>query len=63
MTNTQLKAIESHIAHYLAVTGVREEIRHYLENNAILDENGEEIETDVTDFEWEVSLNLDYQNA
>ena len=60
MTTTQLKAIESQITRYLEVTGVRDEIRYFLENNAILDDEGEEIEVSASDFDYKISLDLSY---
>jgi hypothetical protein len=60
MTNLQLQSIEKHIAEYLCQTGVREEIRHWIENNAVLDENGEEMELDLNSFDWNLSLELSY---
>lgn len=60
MTTTQLQAIEQHLAEYLSQTSVREELRHWVENNSIMDEDGEEVDIDLNSFDWKLSLDLSY---
>lgn len=59
MTNTQLKAIEQKIADHIS-TSVRDELRHWVENNSIMDEDCEEVDIDLNAFDWELSLDLSY---
>ncbi len=58
MTNIQLQQIQEHLATVLTQTSVRDELRYYLENNVILDDDGDEVELDLNSFDWNLSLEL-----
>ena len=54
--NTQT-VITDHLAQVFAQSAM-DEVRFFLENNAILDEDGNEIEIDPRDFDFEVSVRI-----
>ena len=58
MTNIQLQQIQEHLMTVLSQTSVRDELRSYLENNVILDDEENEVEIDLNSFDWNLSLEL-----
>ena len=53
-----VKAIEKHLEEVLCFSSMPEELRYYLENNCVLDEEGDEVDFVPRDFEWSVELKL-----
>jgi hypothetical protein len=58
MTKEQLQLIQEHLNTVLTQRCVIDELNHFIENNAILDEDGEEIDLNSVDFQWSLDLKL-----
>ena len=58
MPDQIIRTIEQHLAEVLCQQSVKEELRYFLEHNAFINDEGEEVEFSVDEFDWSISLDL-----